>query len=136
MLLHRYSTFLQHSLLEALCLCCRCHAHQRESCESQVNLNEHVTLDVLQCWRGAVEERREGRERLQKLATVMVLGEMAVVPTSLRLPQRPAAAVALGVLTRWRSHCQVDLCRAYMPCLTLVAFCGVPSLHSVQPASL
>ena len=58
-----------------------------------------------------MEERREGRERLQKVAALVMLRNLCAVPTAQRLPQTPAAALALGVLESWRSYCQVCLPR-------------------------
>ena len=69
-----------------------------------------MSVSVLQGWLSVIAQRREGRERLQKVAALLVLGKSAVVPMGLTLPQTPAAALALGVLRRWRLHCQVDFC--------------------------
>lgn len=67
-------------------------------------------VSVLQGWVSVIAQRREGRERLQKVAALLVLGKSAVVPMGLTPPQTPAAAQALGVLLRWRLHCQVAFC--------------------------
>ena len=75
-----------------------------------------------------MEERREGRERLQRVAALVVLDDMCAVPAAQRLPQTPAAALALGVLASWRSHCQVrssqsamlPLAKALAPCNVLI----------------
>ena len=48
-----------------------------------------------------------GRERLQRVAATAMLYGMRAVPAPRHLPATPAAALALGVLISWRSHCQV-----------------------------
>ena len=72
---------------------------------------------VLQGWGSVIAQRREGRERLQKVAALLVLGKSAVVPMGLTLPQTPTAALALGVLLLWRLHCQVAFCAKHAYCL-------------------
>jgi hypothetical protein len=74
-------------------------------------------VGVLQGWVSVIAQRREGRERLQKVAALVVLGKSAVVPTGLTLPETPFAALALGVLLRWRLHCQVASCAKHACCL-------------------
>jgi len=54
-----------------------------------------------------MEERRVGRDRLQKVAARITLGNLGIAPTALCMPQTPAAGLTLGVLMKWRSHCQV-----------------------------
>ena len=57
-------------------------------------------------------QRTEGRTRLQRLAATLLLEQLSVVPMSLSLPQKPSAALVLGVLVRWHTHCQVSLSSA------------------------
>ena len=78
---------------------------------------------LIQGWRRAVEERTEGRQRLQKVAALIMLDNMCAVPTARRLPQTPAAALALGVLASWRSHCQV---RSSLRAVMLLALAPAP----------
>ena len=78
-----------------------------------------------------LEERREGRKRLQKLAALVMWRDMCAVPTAPYLPQTPTAALALGVLASWHSHCQVcsshtcAWCSQHWPC-------SLQSCHLIQ----
>ncbi len=74
---------------------------------------------IMQGWWRAVEGRREGRERLQKVAALVMLDNMSAAPAAQRLPQTPAAALALGVLASWRSHCQVRSLQSFMVSLVM-----------------
>ena len=59
-----------------------------------------------QGWTSVVAQRMEGRTRLQRLAAALLLKQLGVVPTSLSLHQMPDAALVLGALMHWRTHCQ------------------------------
>ena len=63
----------------------------------------------LQGWTSVVAQRIEGRTRLQRLASILLLNQLGVVSMSPSLPQTPDNVLVLGVLMHWQFHCQVSL---------------------------